>query len=129
MAAQGPRAAPLFERYHLAAELELVGVIADGEIVNAVTGLDRAADRILDRQQAGGEPRMARDVEADHQHRIDALLRQPELHGDRLARKRKAFRARRAVLSALDRHSAVKPEDRLVVEQSAAPIALKRALR
>src|SRR5437764_12171607 len=108
---------PFKQRVRLSAELKLVGVIADREVVGTIAGFNGLAQCILDRQQARREAAVARNVKPNKQERVHAALSHAERNRDWLAREIKAVRAREAVTRALDRHAFVEFEYCIVVEQ------------
>src|ERR1043165_7357810 len=119
---------PLIERACFAAELRLVGIIADREILNPVAGIERGAQCILDRQQPDREPAVTRQSESDQEQRERAAVHDAEHHRGRLPREIKTERTRGAVRCAFEGDSAVESEHRLALEH-VARAALLESLR
>src|SRR3954451_3611135 len=107
-------AVPFVERHRLCAELLLVGMVADREIVDLLSAVDRRTHRVFERQDAGGRAAKALDVRAEHQHHVCAAVNEAELDRDWFTGYSETFRARETLLGAFDRHPAAKCENRPV---------------
>src|SRR6266850_4523433 len=52
ISSNGSRRAPFIKWHRFRAELQLVWMVTDREVVNGISGLDRSAQRILDGEKA-----------------------------------------------------------------------------